>query len=84
MQTETLAITGMTSEQCAEAVQSALTAIDGISDATVSLLRNQVTVTFDASRLGLQQMQEALATAGFGSGAASAASKGGCCGGCCS
>ncbi len=86
MQTETLSITGMTSASCAEAVQSALSTLEGVSDATVSLLRNQVEVTFDRSRTGIKQFQESLAKAGYGSRSADAAlaSQGSCCGGGCS
>lgn len=86
MRTETLNVNGMTSEQCAEAVQNALTALSGVTDVTVSLLNSQAKVAFDESRIGLPQLQHALANAGYESlaTASAAADRGSCCGGCCS
>lgn len=86
MRTETLNVNGMTSEQCAEAVQNALTALSGVNDVTVSLLNSQAKVAYDESRIGLPQLQHALANAGYDAQAtaSAAADRGSCCGGCCS
>jgi copper chaperone CopZ len=85
MRTETLNVTGMTSEQCADAVQNTLTAINGVADVTISLLRSQAKVDYDENRIGLPQLQQALANAGYASltAAAAKAAVGSCCGGCC-
>lgn len=84
MQTQTLKITGMNSEQCAETVTNVLKAVQGVTDVRVSLLRTKADVRFDEGHVNLQKLQEALARAGYGSGVAQETDGGSCCGGCCS
>lgn len=86
MQTETLKVTGMTSEQCIDVVTRALSAVAGVNEVNVSLLRNEVAVQFDETLAATGQLKNALAQAGYTAscaGKAEEAKKSGCCGGCC-
>jgi copper chaperone len=85
MQTETMKVVGLTSEQCIDTVTHALKGIDGVKDVSVSLFQSQVVVQFDDALTGLPQLKSELAKNGYtvnASGSA-AADRGGCCGGCC-
>lgn len=81
MQTEILNVTGMTSEDCTDAVMRALKTIDGVSNVSVSYPQNRAIVQFDEQLTAAQEMQAALAKAGYGVKAAKA--EGESCGGCC-
>lgn len=85
MQTETLTIAGLNSEQNAIAVKAALAAIEGVNDVSVSLLHRQATVQFSEDRVNIPQLQDALAKAGYAATGARAEKpdQGYCCGGCC-
>ncbi len=86
MQTATLNINGLTSEQAARILGKALETIEGIDEAKISLLRSQVDLQFDETRIDLPRLSQALANAGFPNSTADArlAGQGSCCGGCCS
>lgn len=86
MQTATLNITALSSDAAARMLGAALEHIDGIAEARISLLRSQVEVRFDDTRLDLDRLQQALSQAGFPNSASDTAlsGQGSCCGGCCS
>lgn len=83
MKSESLKISGMTGEGCADKVEQALKAIGGVSDVTVSLAMMEATVQYDENIATRQHLQAALLGAGYGVEAArSAAGQGSCCGSC--
>ncbi|MCL4294490.1 MAG: cation transporter [Anaerolineae bacterium] len=61
----TLAIRGMTCAGCAASIQQALSELPGVSDAVVQLSAKQAQVTFDPAQVGLPQLVEAVAKAGY-------------------
>lgn len=87
MQTETLKITGMTSDACGENVKRALESLDGVASASVSVSCNKAVVQFDEQRLAKPQLLAALKQAGYGVVGLraidlSGSGGGSCCGGC--
>ena len=83
MQTEHLKVTGMTCGGCVSKVTSALKAVSGVSDATVSLSAGEATVQFNEGLTSTDLLKSAVQRAGFGVEAANSAHgpqpKGGCC-----
>lgn len=65
MKTEVLNINGMSCGGCAITVAGALKAMDGVSDATVSLEEKHATVEFDETRVSLEQLKSAVRHAGY-------------------
>lgn len=86
MKTETLKITGMTSEASTAAVMRALTSIGGVQNVTVSYANETAVVEFDDQRTATQELVNALAKAGFSLDIQKEmkVAQGSCCGGCCS
>jgi copper chaperone CopZ len=84
MQTQTLNIAGLNSEQSAAELIHALQAIDGIADVSVSLLRRQADVRFDERQIDPASLRSILAQAGYTADTVNATGGGSCCGGCCS
>ncbi|MGE5650553.1 heavy-metal-associated domain-containing protein [Noviherbaspirillum sp. UKPF54] len=87
MQTETLKLTGMSSDACGENVKRALESLDGVASASVSVSCNKVVVQFDEDRLAKQQLHAAIKQAGYGVVSVRAVDLSGngggsCCGGC--
>ena len=83
MKSESLKISGMTGEGCADKVEQALKAIGGVNDVTVSLAMMEATVQYDENIITRQHLQTALLGAGYGVEAArSTAGHGSCCGSC--
>ena len=83
MKSESLKISGMTGEGCADKVEQALKAISGVNDVTVSLAMMEAAVQYDENIATRQQLQTALLGAGYGVEAArSTAGHGSCCGNC--
>jgi len=84
MQTEILHVTGMTTEDCTEAVMRALKPIEGISNGTVSFRKSRSIVKFDDQLTAMQEMHAVLAKAGYGVKAEKPQEQscGGCCGRC--
>ena len=84
MQTEILKVTGMSCGGCVGTIEAALTAVPGVSSATVSLANHEATVQFSEGQTSHEQLQSAIEKAGYGVekvGLAPAApAKGGCCG----
>lgn len=86
MKTETLKVTGMTSEDSTAAVIRALTSIGGVQNVKVSYANENAVVEFDEQRTATPELVTALAKAGFSLDIQKELKKaqGGCCGGCCS
>ncbi len=83
MKSESLKISGMTGEGCADKVEQVLKAIGGVNDVTVSLAMMEATVQYDENIATRQHLQTALLNVGYGVEAArSTAGHGSCCGSC--
>jgi len=65
MQHIELRVEGMTCSGCSGRLQRVLEAIDGVCAADVVLDTKQVTVEYDASKIGLGAIHEVIAAAGF-------------------
>lgn len=65
METMTLNIEGMSCEMCVGHVTRALSELDGVKSATVSLPQKTAVVTYDPARVGLGQMTEAVEEEGY-------------------
>ena len=61
---QTITVNGMKCEHCKAKVESALTAIDGVNAAEVSLANHNVKVNYDESRVNEARMKEAVDGAG--------------------
>jgi Cu+-exporting ATPase len=61
----TLPVEGMTCASCVARVEKVLKKIDGVSAANVNLATENVTVTFDAAKTGLDQLATAVSGAGY-------------------
>ena len=59
-------VTGMTCSACSAHVEKAVRKVDGVSELTVSLLTNSMTVTFDEARTTPQKIIDAVTSAGYG------------------
>jgi len=82
MRSEVVKVTGMTCSGCVASVRNALMALPGVADVAVSLSDEQVKVSFDENRLGLDAVRAALQEAGYGIAAAAvrnAPRSHGCC-----
>lgn len=88
MQIETIKLSGITGDSCAEKINSALLKVKGVNDISISLEGCKATVQFDEELTSLQELQTTLAHAGYTlvkagySEAAKEKSSGSCCGGC--
>ncbi len=58
-------VEGMTCGHCAETVTQAVRAINGISQVKVDLDKKQVSVDFDESRTGLDEISSKIIEVGF-------------------
>ncbi|KRG08385.1 copper chaperone CopZ [Staphylococcus sp. NAM3COL9] len=65
MTTETIKVEGMSCEHCKQAVESALTNLDGVTTADVSLEENNVKVDYDDSKVEMSHMKEAIEDQGY-------------------
>lgn len=66
MQKELFCITGMTCSACSSKVAKAVSALDGIDDVNVNLLKNTMTVSFDERMLSASDIANAVIKAGYG------------------
>jgi Cu+-exporting ATPase len=64
-------VTGMTCAACQSRVQRTLQNVPGVSDATVNLMMNSATVTYDASAVAPKALVEAIRGTGYGADLAS-------------
>lgn len=65
MQTVTLNVQGMSCNHCVNSIEGALGKVTGVSSAKVDLAANQVTVTYDESKVGLDQVKETIEDQGY-------------------
>ena len=65
METTTLKIDGMTCQGCVASVTRVLKAVNGVSDAQVSLEANEARVTYDAGKTSLLTLSQAIEDAGY-------------------
>jgi copper chaperone len=65
METVTLHISGMACGGCANTVRQALLAVDGVSAADVSHAEAKADITYDAARVTVAQLQQAVEAAGY-------------------
>lgn len=59
-------VTGMHCGACEKAITSALTEMDGVSDAKVSLEDETATVTFSSSKVEIEEFKTAIEGKGYG------------------
>lgn len=65
MATATIKVKGMTCGHCQMAVTKALKAVPGVSDAQVSLMQHQATVSYDEGKTSLDELKKAVVEAGY-------------------
>ncbi len=61
----TIPVTGMHCAGCQSRVQSALTGTPGVADATVNLMLNNATVTYDESAVAPEQLVQTIQSTGY-------------------
>ena len=66
MKKENFDITGMTCSACSSRVQKAVESLEGVEDASVNLLKNSMTVSFNENALSAREIAEAVEKAGYG------------------
>ncbi len=64
MKKKTFAVSGMMCEHCKARVEGALKALVGVVSAEGNLADKTVTVAYDADKVTVEQMQEAVANCG--------------------
>lgn len=69
MKTERYCVTGMTCAACQANVTRCVSKLDGVDDVNVSLLANQMTVSYDESRLDPEAIMQAVEKIGYGASA---------------
>jgi copper ion binding protein len=65
METKTLSVQGMMCDACVGHVTKALAGLDGVQSAKVDLTAGQAVVTYDPAKVGVRQMQGAVADEGY-------------------
>jgi P-type Cu+ transporter len=65
LQSLTLPVEGMTCASCVLRVEKALKKVDGVSEVAVNLATEKARIAFDPSRVAVEQLQKALADAGY-------------------
>lgn len=66
MQKEQFDITGMSCAACSNRVDKAVSALNGINEVSVNLLKNSMTVTFDDQKTDIDAIVNAVTKAGYG------------------
>jgi copper chaperone CopZ len=61
----TLNVPGIASDHCVRIVENALSALEPVNSVSASATGRQVTVTFDATAIGLLELGDALSAAGY-------------------
>ena len=64
-------VTGMTCAACQSRVQRTLQKQSGVADASVNLMMQNATITFDPQAVSPQQLVEAIRDSGYGAALAS-------------
>ncbi|MDO6449406.1 MULTISPECIES: copper chaperone CopZ [Oceanobacillus] len=65
MQTKSLDVKGMTCGHCKMSVEGALNKLDGVTAAEVDLGSGKVEVTYDETKISLDNMKEAVEDQGY-------------------
>ena len=65
METKTFNVSGMMCDACAGHVAKALSGLEGVQMADVSLQNNAATVTYDPAKVQVAQMVEVVAEEGY-------------------
>ena len=65
MTKSTIHVQGMSCEHCVKSVTNAIMALPGIGNADVRLKKQTATVKFDESKIGLENIREAIREAGY-------------------
>jgi P-type Cu+ transporter len=65
MEKVTLKLGGMSCAACANSIETALLAVPGVKDGSVNFGVEQATVTYDAQKASVQDLQDAVAEAGY-------------------
>jgi mercuric ion binding protein len=63
--TVTLSVPGMTCAACPITVKKALTKVEGVVNAEVSLEKKQAVVTYDSAKTSVEELKEAAKNAGY-------------------
>jgi copper chaperone len=65
MENIVIGIVGMSCQNCVKGIAAVLQALPGVERVEVSLAAGQASVTFDAGRLTVAQLRDAIESAGF-------------------
>ena len=65
MRTVTISLPGMKNEQCRKVIEAALAKTEGIDPAQLHFADRSVTVTYDSMKIAVQNIESAIADAGF-------------------
>lgn len=66
MKKEQFQVTGMTCSACSARVEKGVSKLQGINEVAVNLLKNSMTVSYDASVVGQQEIIDTVEKAGYG------------------
>jgi copper chaperone CopZ len=58
-------VPGISCDHCRRAIESALAGVDGVTEAVVDVAAKTVTVAIDEGRVGLDEVEAAVAEAGY-------------------
>lgn len=62
---ETYDIRGMHCASCAQTIETTLTSLQGVQEATVNFTTEQVTLSYDSSKISLKSLQKAVSNKGY-------------------
>ena len=65
LETQTIAIEGMTCERCAETVERALRSVKGVRDVRVEREQARATVAFDPAQTDVPELHDQLLKSGY-------------------
>jgi P-type Cu+ transporter len=63
--TASFGLTGMTCASCAQTISESLSGLEGIENANVNLATEKATVTYDPSKVNIEEMKKAVVDAGY-------------------
>jgi Cu+-exporting ATPase len=69
LETRELAVAGMGCDNCAQKLERAFRAQEGVKDVRVDGIAGRVTVTFDGTKVSIPQLQELVVKSGYRAGA---------------
>jgi Cu+-exporting ATPase len=67
METNTLKLQGMSCASCARSVEDAIRSVPGVAEVSVNFGAEQANIQYDANHTDLEQIQQAIVDAGYGS-----------------